>query len=222
MILKKIKNNINSPVLLIFLLIIVIIIVIIYFTLFYGNSKNKFVDLGDLEKTTTTSIEQNVNSRLYEDNTLANSELKQCDKSDNLVSVCMNYDGCCNDKSINTGCFCNHPITQSCKTNYDLCIKTHGDIEKCKKENESCCGEYNKIPILMKNFKQLENRDKNSDIICNINSINNLEQQCMALCQTNSECKAFSSNYINCMLYNNVDNGFSINSKSDTKYFEKK
>lgn len=142
---------------------------------------------------------------------------QKCDGGTNLVTYCMNYNGCCSSNNIaNNSCFCNHSFVMNCKNEYDNC--TEND---CQDKLKKCCMTYNNINIESNNFKKPIKQDQKSKIICTVNS-SNMEQKCMELCQTNTNCKAYSTNDINCILFSDIDPlPNNANYKTKTNYFIK-
>jgi hypothetical protein len=143
---------------------------------------------------------------------------KKCDGGVNLTTYCMNYNGCCASNNIaNNSCFCNHPFVMNCKNEYDNC--TGND---CQDKLKKCCMTYNNINIESNNFNKPIKQDQKSKIICAVNSIN-MDQKCMELCQTNTNCKAYSIDDINCILFSDIDPlPNNANYKTKTDYFIKK
>lgn len=142
---------------------------------------------------------------------------KACDGGSNLITYCMNYNGCCSQNNIGNSCFCNHPFVMNCKNNYDSCKGND-----CQAELKKCCMSYNNINIDSNNFKKPILQDQQSKRICSINSIN-MDTKCMELCQTNTNCKAYSLDDINCILFSDIDPlPNNANYKTKTNYFIKK
>jgi len=85
-------------------------------------------------------------------------------------------------------------------------------MEKCINQNKSCCVPYNSISISSDKFESPINNNPNINKICSIQSIPNLDEKCMELCQTTPECKAFSvdkgqvvQSVGKCTLYNDIN-----------------
>jgi len=179
------------------------------------NVVNRFSDIPNttsfLNALSTTPVAPNLSS-------MPTTTIPQCNGGTNLLTYCMNYNGCCSQNNIgNNSCFCNHPFVMNCKNEYDKCTSNN-----CKAELKKCCMNYNNIDININNFEKPIKQEQQSKIICSINSIN-MDQKCMELCQTNTNCKAYSTDNINCMLFSDI-NPLQNNSnyKTNTDYFIKK
>jgi len=132
----------------------------------------------------------------------------QCTADNNVIGYCLNYNGCCTQNTLlNSGCFCNHPLVQKCKDAYDKCISSQNkdSINNCKDILKSCCLDYNKINIDIANFNKPIKQEQQSKMICSVSSTKNIDQKCMELCQTTPECKSYSVDTINCMLFSDID-----------------
>jgi hypothetical protein len=183
------------------------------------NVVNRFSDIPNTTSSlnvlsnvlSTTPITTNLTS-------MPTATTPQCNGGTNLITYCMNYNGCCSQSNIgNNSCFCNHPFVINCKNEYDNC--TGND---CQAELKKCCVSYNNIDIDSNNFKKPIKQEQKSKTICSINSIN-MEQKCMELCQTNTNCKSYSIDNINCMLFSDIDPlQNNSNYKTKTDYFIKK
>jgi len=132
----------------------------------------------------------------------------QCTADNNVIGYCLNYNGCCTQNTLlNSSCFCNHPLVQKCKDSYDKCISSQNkdSINNCKDILKSCCLDYNKINIDIANFNKPIKQEQQSKMICSVSSTKNIDQKCMELCQTTPECKSYSVDTINCMLFSDID-----------------
>lgn len=140
-----------------------------------------------------------------------------CIADNTVMGFCLNYNGCCagNNIGVNTDCFCNHPTVLKCKADFDTCT---GD--DCKTQLKQCCMEYNNISIDNANFQKPIKHDQTTNKLCTINSIPNLEQKCMELCQTTPECKAYNINAFTCTLYNDI--GLNSSKSAINDYYIKK
>jgi hypothetical protein len=142
---------------------------------------------------------------------------KPCNGGVNLLTYCMNYNGCCSKTNVaNNSCFCEHPFVMNCKNENDNCT---GD--DCQDKLKQCCSNYNNIDININNFKKPINQEQSSKLICTINS-NNMEQKCMELCQTNTNCKAYSIDDYKCMLFSDIDPSDNTTQNNKINYFIKK
>ena len=228
-------NSIN----LIYLIYLFLIIYMIYILIISLNNKT----LKSLNSLNSFNSLNTKNNDTFEDTT-KNMTNKVCTAQDNLVDFCANYNSCCS--STNTNCFCTHPITLYCKNEYKTCMNdaylknlyTSDQIKnKCSSQQKNCCTPYNSISISSDKFKTPIKNDSKAKEICTINSISNIEQKCLELCQTNPNCKSYSVNlgkivqsYGLCKLYNNVSinpnsiNPFTGKPKSDvtSDYYIKK
>ena len=166
-------------------------------------SNNKFEDT---PPSTSDSTEPIVTTMV-----VPTDDLQTCTANNNIVGFCMNYTGCCDQKtSDNNRCFCGHTIVQDCNNTYEECKKTSSNSEDCKSKLKDCCISYNKINIDSSNFEKPIKQLQTSQKLCSIGSINGLStdsmrEKCMELCQTNTDCKAFSIDNVNCALFNGVN-----------------
>ena len=196
------------------LLICILLICIIY--LFYKiYIKSQYIDSFEADPESTPSATPEITALSVP------TRAAQCTSNDNITEFCMNYDGCCDKNvSVGKGCFCNHRYVLNCKSEYDNC--TGAD---CKDKLKQCCTDYNKIDIDDNNFKQPIMQTQTSNQICSLNMINNIEQKCMELCQTNTDCKAYNVDNLHCTLFNEI-NPLPVNPKkpnsSSAKYIIKK
>lgn len=131
-----------------------------------------------------------------------------CDNPTNILGVCMNYNNCCgvdNNTSVNSQCFCANSFVKDCNSKYKDCIsKNSGNIESCNNILKECCNRYSNINISTNNFNKPIAAYQTADKICSLNGIANLEQRCMELCQTNTDCKAYSLITGGCNLFSTV------------------
>lgn len=150
---------------------------------------------------------------LYETSTPSPTNKTECNTNNmNIIDTCMNYDTCCPKNNIFEGntCYCNHPYIQQCRN-------TFTDKDQLKE----CCKKYNTININPDAFHKSIKQDQQSNIICSISSTKNLDSKCMELCQTNPQCKAYSADLFNCILFDNI-NPITNNKNSTTNYYIKK
>lgn len=209
------KNSIYQPCLT--YLICIICISLVIYLLYKAFTRHNIDDVvnrfADIPNSTMSSATTDIT-----DITNINIPIeKTCDGGANLINYCMNYNGCCSQNNIGNNCFCNHPFVMNCKNNYDICKGND-----CQAELKKCCVSYNNIDIDSNNFKKPILQDQTSKIICSINSIN-MDTKCMELCQTNTNCKAYSLDNINCILFSDIDTlPNNPNYKTTTNYFIKK
>jgi hypothetical protein len=130
-------------------------------------------------------------------------EKKYCNNNTDIISVCMNYSGCCTDNNanINGQCFCMHPFVKKCNESYKTCMSNSKDAKSCTDILNKSCREYSKNDIMNNNFKKPINAKQTIDNICKISAIKDLDQKCMELCQTNDNCKAYTIDTGICNLY---------------------
>jgi hypothetical protein len=184
--------------------IIISIIVIIYIIHSIYKSNNKSINkFEDIPATTALPLPTPMSIP-------SEAIVQQCETSDNVVGFCLNYTGCCKQQaSTNNKCFCDHPHIQDCNNIYDECIKTTPNSPDCKDKLKECCTSYNKINIDINNFDKPIKQIQNSRKICAIGTINGLSTdsvrlKCMELCQTNTNCKAFTIDSASCMLFSDI------------------
>lgn len=137
---------------------------------------------------------------------------KGCKTSNDLVGSCSDYENCCNS-AISKSCFCTHPLVSKCKTEYDNCMNDTDILtiytkeqraQKCQEQNKGCCVPYNSISIDSNKFQIPIKYDQKDNVLCNVPSINNINQKCMELCQTNPDCAGFSVNKLLCTLFSSI------------------
>jgi len=126
---------------------------------------------------------------------------KKCNAEADIVGTCIDYDLCCGTTAINNNCFCNHPFTKKCRDEYKGCISDTVNISKysnnelikhCSDINRTCCLPYNDISIDTNKFEKSANREQNDNLLCSISPIDNIEQKCMEICETNPYCAGYS------------------------------
>lgn len=198
------------------ILIVLTIIILFSLLIIYLKDLNKKSAsyFEDTPPETTQSAEDIVNASYGADGPPKMGVAKTCSSNADLVSMCIDYDNCCASMTENNKCFCANPFTQSCKNKYDACMNDPTNqsmypskqqiTDKCSTDNKECCSKYNDKQFKSSNFTQQKNRSQNDNIICSMSSIKNIESRCMELCQTNSECVAYSSNTMKCNLYNKL------------------
>jgi hypothetical protein len=209
-----------------------IFILYLVYNLLYklNNSTNRFEDISPDNNQQSSITTQPVVTAM----SIPTEELIQtCSANNNIVGFCMNYAGCCGKQSSESNkCFCEHPFVKDCNKTYDECKQTSQNSADCKDKLKECCTSYNNINIDNSNFEQPINRDQISQKLCSFGSINGLSTdsmklKCMELCQTNNECKAYSTtSNMTCVLYDNIlpiptKIGAKV-SKESTKYYIKK
>ena len=97
-----------------------------------------------------------------------------CPNTDDLVSICQNYNSCC--KNIpNTECYCKNPLVSICASEYDKCIAdtdilkiytNEQKMQKCNEQRASCCSQNSneslpKLPL--PTFGKPINSDQKTD-----------------------------------------------------------
>lgn len=143
-----------------------------------------------------------------------------CPRTDNLVSMCMNYTGCCTSNP--TGeCYCKHPTILNCKSQYDTCMQNNTNPQECREILQNCCTSYNSINISADNFKQIGTTDQKHNKICSLLGTSNIANKCMELCQTNSDCQGYSVDGLSCNLYSKVDYEVQKSNSGNMKYYKK-
>jgi len=209
------------------LLFFIILCLILFIYLIYYIIKNKknilnilynksnFEDTTPNNEPTTTNVSEETTKLMYgEDGPPKMEENKGCTANSDLVGMCADYENCCGKESNNT-CFCAHPFVINCKSEYDKCISnpdnktkynTKNKIETfCKEQRKECCMPYNKINIDSSNFKEPIKATQTNNPICLLSSVNNIQQKCMELCQTNPMCASYMVNPLSCKLFSNVN-----------------
>lgn len=195
-ILTKYTSNINIKLIYIILGIIVLVIICIIVYIYKNTQVDGFNDITKINTFNMSSAPTPVNKNTT------------CSNSTDIISVCMNYDNCClgSGTNQNSKCFCTHPFVSECNSTYKNCLVNNNDTTKCDSSLKGCCIKYSGIDILSSNFQKPINAAQSSNQICTLTGLPNLEQRCMELCQTNSDCKAYSLNLGGCTLYNSVNN----------------
>lgn len=182
----------------IFIIFVLVIILVIISSNYFLKRREKFED------TTTTAFD------IKTVPTTDTNKKTTCDNPTDIPSVCINFDNCCtnNMNNINGECFCKHPFVINCNNDYKKCISNGNDgsnKELCSDILKNCCNKYSSINILNNNFQKPIMANQDADKLCSINGISNLEQRCMELCQTNSNCKSYTLSTGRCNLYSTVN-----------------
>jgi hypothetical protein len=209
------KYKFIDIIILLILFSILIYKIIIFFSLnnkSYNKSYNEKFE--NLIPTTTFTNETIINTKSSSNPSITSNTTAisiptdvetNCNADNNVIGYCINYNGCCTQNiTVNNDCYCKHPIVQKCKKIFDECI-TNKENNNCKDKLKECCIDYNKINIDSSYFNKPIKQEQQSKMICSISSTNNIEQKCMELCQTTPECKSYSVNTFNCMLFNDID-----------------
>ncbi len=193
----------------IFILICTILTIYLFYYIYNSYNPNKVNNrINKFEDTPATTTTEPVVTAM----SVPTEELVEtCSASNNIVGFCMNYKGCCGQQSAeNNKCFCAHPFVKDCQSTYEECTKSSADKAECKDKLKECCTSYNKINIDSSNFEKPVNQDQISQKLCAIGSINGLSTdsmrlKCMELCQTNTNCKAFSIDSVSCLLFSDIN-----------------
>jgi len=219
---NKVKLNLINLIYLFFIILIIyltyILIISLYNKSLYKNNDN-FVDTPKTTPSTLLLTSLNTNTETSPPISIIDKQ-ESCKAVDNVVDFCINYDSCCSNSNMTKACFCNHPITLQCKTEYDTCMNdksltklyTEEQIkQKCASQQKNCCIPYNSISLSSDKFDAPIKNEPSIKAMCSLSSIPNIDQKCLELCQTNPECKAYSVNvgkivqsYGECKLYDNV------------------
>jgi len=179
-------NKKNNYVIIISLIIISLILVYYLLNNYYEHYEDEFKDADEIKIKMKEIVEE---------------PSGKCETNGDLVNFCVNYKSCCGSESKLNDCICKHPVVKNCRTQFKTCIdnpehiKIYGEkalMEKCFNENKSCCIPYNSISITRDKFKTPINNNPQINKLCSIQSIPNIEEKCMELCQTHPDCKAFS------------------------------
>jgi len=186
---------------------ILLVILLLFNRPLSSRSKNEPFDNNTTPISTTT--------RAFIIPTINQTVQSACDNPTSIPAVCMNYDSCCGNNSIgtNSGCFCNHPFVKTCYEEFKKCQSTTTDetgtntrTNKCQDILTSCCNKYADNDILSSNFNSPIISNQNSDKLCSLTGVANIEQRCMELCQTNPNCKSYSLITGGCTLYSSINN----------------
>ena len=170
------------------------------------------------------------------------SEKTFCKGDNNLVNYCIAIDACCNDtnKTMNN-CYCDHPFVKNCKDKYIQCVKeqnaqnaqnnpnTNTTPNNCNDILKECCVKYNFIDTDNNKFNKPILQEQNNKILCALNYSKNIGTNCMDLCQTRDDCKAYSlsktltGDNMACALYSAIEpSPHNIGNKITTEYYIKK
>jgi hypothetical protein len=179
------------------LVALVFVLLLVYVIVIFIRKRNNFVDIPsttfDMSKVKTTPSDSP----------------SGCSNGTDIPSVCMNFNSCCSSSysNVNGQCFCNHPFVKDCNDKYKTCISnnTNTNTSNCSDILQNCCKQYSRSDILASNFQNPINATQNSNKLCSINGIVNLEQRCMEICQTNPNCRAYSTAIGNCTLYDKTN-----------------
>lgn len=185
-----------------YLLIVVVLILLsaILITYFY---KISYYSRDYFEDTPDTKFD------MSKVNTTPTNSPPPCTNGTDISSVCLNFDNCCspsNNTNINGQCYCIHPFVKDCNYKYKNCISSNpSNTSQCSSILHECCKQYSGNNILASNFQKPITATQMSNKLCSINGIMNLEQRCMELCQTNPNCRAYSTTTGNCTLYDKTN-----------------
>jgi len=161
-----------------------------------------------------------------------------CPDTGNMVSICMNYDGCCNNVPTND-CFCKHPAVSICANEYKKCIQdsnilslygTEDRLKKCQDQRGICCKLYNNLKTNNVSFNAPIKMDQKNNNICTMVRVgidSKFNDNCKTLCTTNKNCKAYSIGELKCKLFSAVEpapatNVFAAGPVVDIDYYAKK
>ena len=194
----------------IFNIFLLLILYCIYFIFYRKKLKNNIKNLEMFENKPNNSTEV----------TKSNEINTQCEAGTNVVDYCINYKNCCKNTIGNSKCFCDNTFVKKCNTIYSECKK---DPALCTNELKGCCVKYNDINIDYTNFNTPVLQEQKNNKICTLSFTKNLINKCLELCHTNDDCKAYSINDVDCILYNNISPlPNKPNVKHKTEYYIKK
>ena len=193
-------------------IISILLVIIIYYLYkqykYYNVIKSNFEDTPEATGTPDQAMERALGGEKAPEM----GPPKGCKTSNDLVGACSDYENCCNS-AISKSCFCTHPLVSKCKTEYDNCMNDNDILtiytkeqraQKCQEQNKGCCVPYNSISIDSNKFQIPIKYDQKDNVLCNVPSINNINQKCMELCQTNPDCAGFSVNKLLCTLFSSI------------------
>lgn len=139
-----------------------------------------------------------------------------CPDNNNIVSMCINYDGCCNNVPANE-CFCKHPAISICADEYKKCIQdssilslysSENRLKKCQDQRGICCKLYDTINTNNVSFNAPIKMDQKNSNMCTITKLgvnSKFDDNCKMLCTTNKNCKAYSIGEMKCKLFSAVE-----------------
>ena len=163
----------------------------------------------------------------------------QSDKCENntISNICQNSSSCCTIS--NNGYFCSHPLIKNCTTELQNCLdKTDFDNlypielrqEKCKKQLADCCAPFDKIATDPTKFQNMGTKVfQKTDMIGNYLALDATQRQlCPKMCQTDSNCSAFSMDSNGCKFFSTatpvippIGGNTQIDSTNQKGYFQK-
>ena len=204
------KKTKKLVIVIVVVVVIIVVIILLYVISKYYKERNKS-NFDDAVPSTTYA--DAVSETYGKDGPPVMVKPQGCSATSDVVDFCKNYDNCCSSTNSNSKCFCEHPITKSCKVKFDSCMNDPTNIssntkqqltDKCTLDKSGCCKEYNNVSISSDNFNSPLLQNQTDNILCSLSSIKNMEQICMELCQTTPNCAAYSTTKLNCNLYNNI------------------
>lgn len=201
----------------IILIILIIIVCIIYYLL---NHYEYYEENVNTKNNNNNENKINSSKELNYDQDIVKEPSGKCNTENDIVDFCINYNKCCAENSTTKACLCQHPFIQKCRSEFEACLDNPNSIkgdskqvvmDKCLEKNKKCCIPYNSLSISTHDFKSPIKNNPENNKICSLVNTPNAETKCLELCNTNSECKAYSldtgalvQTYTTCNLYNDV------------------
>ena len=187
--------------------LIVIISVLIFLSVLIVSRIETF-DLKDDISKGITDVEDNTHSDPSQED-----RYTICPDGASFEDIATNYVSCC--KLDSNKCLCNHPLFNKCKTNYLNMIKDQDYHKYLDKKNIKKMGNNymaNCIKALESSFKNYNNKYSNNKSgkqmvsrLCTFSNKDSMKNTCKNMCNIwKNECKGYSSDDSNCVLYNNI------------------
>lgn len=149
--------------------------------------------------------------------------LKKCEPSNKLSDICSNYEGCCENESHTSQCYCMHPITTNCIKQYRNCRKflNNSKIHKrwygpeliedvCRSSLTNCCKKFDNVDTSEIQFdlntpeRHRERPVIGANFFCELSTKDNIQKNCEKMCATYDKCVGFIADEYDCILFDDI------------------
>jgi hypothetical protein len=204
--------------------IIIMFLVMLYWLHkgFQSNSKNNmnikeaFLEEGEVNEGISEGNKGAEQTSEANQDPSLDKKMAECSPSDKLSDICINLDTCCQYDT--NECFCKHPITNKCYSQYKECLKNlekeqllvdlykkKGIDEICKVGLGECCNKFNDVKL----DAQYELNDGSQTIVelkkfCGLGSKKNVKDVCQKMCSTFDGCKGYIADALGCALFDEI------------------
>lgn len=151
--------------------------------------------------------------KLKENISVAEILSDKCELEEKPHEICSNYISCCVKYTNNY--VCQHPLIKQCSDEMEKCIKNPETMklypvelrkEKCINQLKDCCNPYNKINYDSNKFIKKNDIYQKENVIGNIIAFDEKgSKECGKLCQTDSNCVAYSIDENKCQFYDKIN-----------------